>query len=157
METLVEFVRRHLQAERDAACIISDGGYDPQTWRHGSEKGDAILLFADDHMIGDPPDAIEEGDHPFAVVMNSRAEYRHIMYWDPKRIVADIDAKLAILRMYENAVKQAEVIKQETWNSAVDWASKSTMQWVVRYLAQPFAGREGWQEEWRLHEPYTAQ
>lgn len=56
----------------------------------------------------------------------------------------DVAAKRAILDQYEGAQLMAEDDPHDETRSA----DESTLRFVVRLLAQPYAGREGWREEW---------
>lgn len=57
---------------------------------------------------------------------NSNADAWHIVRWDPARVLAEVKAKRAIL------------------DEAVYLGSDE----IVQLLAQPYAGRDGWQAEW---------
>jgi hypothetical protein len=56
----------------------------------------------------------------------------HIARWDPARVLAEVEAKRKILSMYEDYTAERRHL------GPVIWA-----------LAQPYAGRPGWREEWR--------
>lgn len=140
MSDLVNWMRAQLDADADAANIISSGGYVPQTW-HAGPAGPGhvgVLLFAEDRVIGDPPGCVERSDEPFAVVIGGRAEYAHIVCWDPARAIAEIDAKRRVLELYE--VSASRQINPDGWE---------LMKHAVRALALPYADRPGYREEWR--------
>lgn len=136
-DELVGWLRQQLDEDEQVARIVSDGGYDPQTWRAGPDGPGhvGVLIFGDDHMIGDPPDAIEEADGPLAVVLGGRAEHRHIARWDPARVVAEVEAKRERLDWIEGQLR--------------DDPADETAQWLAKVEGKPYADRPGWREEWR--------
>jgi hypothetical protein len=133
VDELIAFVRTCLDDDEATAAIISSGGYMAQTWHAGPDGPGhvGVLLFAEDRVIGDPPEAVERYDEPFAIVIGGRAEHRHIARWDPARVLAEVEAKRAILAHHE---LHAEPFPCRT----------------MKLLAQPYADRPGWREEWRL-------
>ncbi|WP_033338969.1 DUF6221 family protein [Catenuloplanes japonicus] len=56
----------------------------------------------------------------------------HMARWDPTRVLAEIDAKRRILDLGPGYGGY-----NDAWSDA------------VHALAQPYAGREGWREEWK--------
>lgn len=76
---------------------------------------------------------VEIGPHEDDLNCNDSGVSRHIVNWDPARVLAEVEAKRRILDMY------ADYTAERRHLAPVIWA-----------LAQPYAGREGWREEWRL-------
>jgi hypothetical protein len=71
----------------------------------------------------------------------------------PAQILAEVEAKRRILDRYEEAVRRAAtkpgydaVARLET---ALAKVTAPELERVVRLLALPYAGRDGWREEWR--------
>lgn len=71
------------------------------------------------------------------------ADEAHIANWDAERVLAEIAAKRAILDAYERADAAAEFPNREG-------GIAEGLEDAVRLLAQPYAGRDGWREEWRI-------
>jgi hypothetical protein len=72
----------------------------------------------------------------------------HIARWDPARVLdevkigrAEVEAKRRILNEVEYVIRDAE--RRETGDGL------GLSQTVLGFLAQPYAGRPGWREEWR--------
>lgn len=169
VDELIAFVRTCLDDDEATAAIISSGGYMAQTWHAGPDGPGhvGVLLFAEDRVIGDPPEAVERYDEPFAIVIGGRAEHRHIARWDPSRVLAEVEANRRILDLHVGAHDCPEMV---TGTYPADWPpdapyGKAGQPWAhpsvehfedgqpcstVRLLAQPYAGRPGWREEWRL-------
>jgi len=98
-----------------------------------AEQTDHVLL------IGDQVVGADNGDDPL-----TPSEAEHIARHDPKRVLAEVDAKRRILAEYANALNRR---KQHP-----DMASAGallTMVRVVKLLAVPYANRDGYREEWR--------
>jgi hypothetical protein len=65
-------------------------------------------------------------------------------YWDPARVLAEVEAKRRILGEHR-PVEAGDVP-----GLAMCFVDNEVMPCDhVRWLAQPYAGREGWREEWR--------
>jgi hypothetical protein len=60
--------------------------------------------------------------------------------------VADIKAKRAILDRYEDALARQQ--DPEYSQIAAHVQAEEYEDWIIPTMAQPFAGREGWREEW---------
>lgn len=58
----------------------------------------------------------------------------HIARWDPKRVLDEVEAKRQRLDWIEGEL--------------VDDVDNQTAQWLAKLEAQPFAGYDGWREEW---------
>jgi hypothetical protein len=66
---------------------------------------------------------------------------------DPARVLAEVEAKRRILD--EHAPDDAD-LERKYCTRCGDWP---TVEWpcpTVRLLAQPYAGRDGWRDEWRV-------
>lgn len=139
MDELIAFLRRCLDEDEQTASIISPGGYQAQTWRTGPDGPGhvGVLMYADDLIIGDPPEAVERGEEPFAVVIGGRAEHAHIARWDPARVLAEVEAKRQMLDFLDPT-------------DAPEGEGKYVAERAIVLLAQPYAGQPGWREEWRI-------
>lgn len=145
MITLTEFLAARLDDESALASIISSGGYDPQTW-HANDDAAAtswIAIHAIERVTGS--DYSEEDPTPVALVRNQRAEWAHMAYWDPARVLADVEAKRSI-------------IAEHPWRREPDWPSGRQCRQcgteypctTVRLLALPYRDHPDYQQEWTL-------
>jgi hypothetical protein len=91
------------------------------------------------------------------------AESAHIARHDPARVLAEVEAKRAILELHDGEHDCRELITgvyPHDWPSAASWGSAGEA-WrhassdhfegpcpTLRLLAEPYAGRPGWREEW---------
>jgi hypothetical protein len=74
----------------------------------------------------------------------------HIARHDPARVLAEVAAKQAILEIHPGSTERDECPGCGAWLSGT-WATPpGAMCPVVAALAQPYAGRPGWREEWRI-------
>jgi hypothetical protein len=66
---------------------------------------------------------------------------RHIARWDPARVLAECAAKRAVVEAYRRSAEE----------HFTDYAAGEYAAWesAALALAQPYAGRPGWREEWR--------
>lgn len=83
---------------------------------------------------GDVITIYDEGGH-------TEAHAKHIALWDPARVLADIDAKRRILAECEYEINDAE--KRDTGDGV------GLSHTILGLLALPYAGRDGYREEWR--------
>lgn len=140
---LVAFVRTCLDDDERVAREA-----DPGPWEVGSTFG------ARDNRVyvreaGDPGiDTI--GTCIIAGQVANKTRFRenavHIARWDPARVLAEVEAKRRILDDHEPLANGA-------CNRCGDYGGTEHQQWpctTIRALAQPYAGRDGWREEWRL-------
>jgi hypothetical protein len=152
VDDLIIWLRNEISYDRDAASITGHGGFEPQRWDTkppgvvnpgGIRNGETwVPLYAYDRGLGDPPGADEPGEAPVAVVRNWRREFGHVIRHDPRNVIADCEAKLAILSLYEKqAAKESENAMEEdrTWALAP----------VVRHLGHGYRHRDGYREEWK--------
>lgn len=140
VDELITWLRAQLDDDERVARVATAG-----PWRHNPEMQwrkpgttwfeEAVFAgpFGKDAICiagtGEPDDA------------QSMDDANHIARWDPARVLAEIEAKRRILD------KHARVLEGDNW--AWFAGSESESEWYVRILALPYAGREGWREEWR--------
>jgi hypothetical protein len=124
VEDLIAWLRTQLdEDERVAREAARDGG----TWR-GSDSG----IYYD----------YDSGDGPFAVGSYEYLDdryWQHITRWDPARVLAEVEAKRRILDWLIETGGILDAV--EVWSADVGAP--------IRMLALPYAGRDGWREEWR--------
>jgi hypothetical protein len=78
---------------------------------------------------------------------NEFVSAEHIARWDPARVLAEVEAKRRILDLHEQAVPDGH--DQMGYRFACEHCAQTTPCPTLRLLAQPYAERDGWQEEWR--------
>lgn len=88
-------------------------------------------LYSDDEREGEGFFATGESNYPCDSTLTVNKRFA----------LADIEAKRRIID------KHARVLERDNW--AWFAGSESESEWHLRVLAQPYAGREGWREEWR--------
>ena len=125
MDELIAFMRRCLDDDERVAREIT-----------APEWSEGCSWLAD---LRDPlPSQRRAYGLPKEWQMLTEADTRHIARWDPARVLAEVDAKRRILAW----LADAELSDGTTWSFDGDG--------LLRLLAQPYAGRDGWREEWRL-------
>lgn len=82
------------------------------------------------------PERLMPQTYANSIVEMDSAAAGHIARWDPARVLAEVKAKRAILAMYEDYTAERRHLAPVIWE-----------------LAQPYAGQDGWQEEWQLSAP----
>ena len=101
-----------------------------------------VQIVSYDRMLGEPPERdCRDDDLPVALVADGRREFDHIIRHDPRNVVADCEAKLAILGRY---ARQAAKYGENCMEEDRIWVLEP----VVRLLASGYRHREGFKEEW---------
>lgn len=125
----VAWVRAQLDATEAAAKAASPG-----PWHLNAEHDEVLAV-----------DDIEVAEIFALSNRQLRATAEHIVLHDPAAVLADVEAKRAILdyaeRLFDNAEKHPD-----------DFASKGgflAMHGVVKWLAEGFRGRPGYEEAMR--------
>ena len=122
-EDLVAFLRQHLDREERDALAVIDG--------FGSYDDAGGKGYSD--VDGMPP-----------------REYEHITRWDPARVLAEVGAKRRIVDAH---TPTSGGLCPTCWEGA-EWGGPAASPCpTLRLLAQPYAGRDGWREEWRVDGP----
>lgn len=148
MSELVDWLRAQLAAdERDALCATF---CDPED----SASGD----FTEWHVDAPNPRwpvAVNVANGTAIVAAGYNGAYEHIARWDPARVLAEVAAKRRILAMHAHVPPPGyvpgsgigcQVCSRDPVGGDLQpdgWCS------TVRLLALPYAGRDGWREEWR--------
>jgi hypothetical protein len=68
-------------------------------------------------------------------VVGSRLAEEHFVLWKPDRVLAEVAAKRRFIEVAVGAIESAQPLTGDR---------------ILRLLAQPFAGKEGFREEWRV-------
>ena len=193
----VAWLRKQIEADMAAAKIISDGGFSPERWDTEPPgqvnpvdipQNDAVtaaLGCAPEYICGwvqlvaygklnnEADEAYcRDSEAPFALVDNGRREFDHIIRHDPRNVVADCEAKLAILDEHYILTSGDRNPDYEEF-SVVPWGAKGgagdrgsgcvTCHYygmggvkgygvcrTVRSLASAYKHRPGYREVWTL-------
>jgi hypothetical protein len=149
VDELIAFVRRCLDEDERVVRAASVG-----PWRASPSirsvygPGSAVVNMPgplpDWATYVVPPDSEgSEGIEP--------ANAEHIARWDPARVLAEVDAKRRILDRYEDALARQQ--DPEHSQIAAHIQAEEYEDWIILALAQPYAGQDGWREEWQLSAP----
>jgi hypothetical protein len=160
MDDLIAWLRAQLDEDEQLAREASRRNQDGSTptgehWRWEETEHDQVLTLApmlDEYLNEGGNVALRSaeqyptrsvGDLPHMVVPYAQevrtVDAMHIARWDPARVLAEVEAKRRILDMvvpgnYYGGYGEAYLD-------------------AVRELAQPYAGRPGWREEWATTRP----
>jgi hypothetical protein len=119
VDELLAFLRAQLDEDERVAREADSGRWIPE------DKGITFEYHAD-YFHG--------GEAQARLVADTRANQWHIANWDPARVLAEVEAKRRVLDMV-------------TLGNYYGGFGEAYVQ-VVHELAQPYAGRPGWREEW---------
>lgn len=140
MTDLVEWLRAQIAEDRRIAEAATPG-----PWVPNAESDEVVAV-----------DSITVADG-FALSGNQlRATVRHIARWDPARVLAECDAKERIISEHtpEQGWSTATVTLTDVCGTCSDRdnAGDREGEWpcsTLRLLALPYAGGDGYQEDWR--------
>ena len=103
-------------------------------WRYDPERSTALVVDAGSgQAIAYRP---RSGDAP------SAGDGIHIARWDPARVLAEVAAKRAILDHCVSTIRHAGD------PPGIDPEDVTAVEHVIHLLAQPFAGRAGFDPSW---------
>jgi hypothetical protein len=122
MDDLVTWLRAQLDEDAEAAQVADALTRSPWT------GGDAQVVDGDGYPVVRDDDARPE-----------RAVLEHIARWDPARMLAEIGAKRRILD---------DIVRNDYVDGLGNASTDGLAHRVLAYLALPYAGRDGWREEW---------
>jgi hypothetical protein len=123
MDDLIAFLRQQLDEDERVAREAGAG-----SWSRDDTYPDSGGIISDTGTI-----VYDEGSP-------SQPQAEHIARWDPARALAEIQAKRRILDWLERW--DDRMMNDNYW----PWDSTE----AVEILAQTYAGRPGWREEWRV-------
>jgi hypothetical protein len=74
----------------------------------------------------------------------------HVARYDPGRVLAEVDAKREVIRLYEDTIATIEMLKSHGWQStsAHEVAAESYLN-VIRAHAAAYADHPDYRDEWR--------
>jgi hypothetical protein len=122
---LVEWLRAQLAEDERVAFAAGSGEWKSEPCGYGSGAVE----------LANPA----PGQDDIVVYDESRPtveEATHIARWHPSRVLAEVKAKRAVLAGYEASYRESD--------DYLGWEG------AVHAIAQVFAGREGWQDEWSV-------
>ena len=90
--------------------------------------------------------AVSNDDSWMICETHTRAQSDHIARHDPARVLAEVEAKRAILDLHDSDGGHECVGPADAWGTATIHAQTCP---TLRLLAQPYADRHGYREEWR--------
>lgn len=130
VDELIAFVRAALDEDYEAAQVAAALTRSP--WM---SEGPTVVC-------GDGFPVVSHGD-------GEPATAQHIARWDPARALAEVEAKRQILDEYER-VREGVRNPVSAENRAALRIVQGTLEDVIRWHAQPYAGRDGWRAEWAV-------
>jgi hypothetical protein len=90
--------------------------------------------------------------HGIRIESATEVEEDHVRRWDPARVLAEVEAKRRILDLYEGACAEVRSFVTADQRAAARVA-QFQLEAVITAFAQPYAGHEGWREEWQASAP----
>ena len=166
-EEPVAWLRKTIKDDLAAAMIISAGGFAPERWDteppgqvnpEDIPQSDAVTaalgvepeyicgwveLVAYDKLNNEPDERYgRDSEAPFALIDNGRREFDHVIRHDPRNVVADCEAKLAILDEHGD-----EHMCFKNSHDGNTWAGYDGDCKIVRLLASGYRHRPGYREE----------
>ena len=142
MDDLTTWLRAQLDEEEQMAlgCLAGSGPvWEPSD--EGYEEFPATVLAAQDAGQAGKPTF---GRNWSRIIVTESRVAPHIAYWDPARVLAEVDAKRRVL-------DQCEGLSRSTVNTGDDTTqySATRVYEVVTLLAAPYANRPGFRDEWQ--------
>lgn len=136
MDDLVTWLRaqwdaRLLKLDEDERAALAAAGVDPH-WVIDREFHPSTPYIRQLGIYSSPSTAPGHVDPE---------QCEHIARWDPQRVLAEVAAER----------KDIEA-KRQILDWAIAWRDRDCAPWnsdCIRLLAEPYAGRDGWREEWR--------
>lgn len=161
MSEMIEWLRTTITEDLAEAKIVTPGGFHPHRWRGedlSPEQSGALTtaiaeavdadpddradvwaaVYAYDRLLGEPLDAdCRTDDVPNLLVRNDRRELEHVMRHDPRGVIADCEAKLAII----------DAILADCEMAGFDHR-RGIAGKTLRLLASAYQHRNGYKQEW---------
>jgi hypothetical protein len=144
VDELIAFVRQQLdEDERVALAVTEMARFD---------EWDAVGSAVDDEIGRSNWEVVGIARPPTAPA--AKAISQHIARWDPARVLAEVEAKRAMLDVI--LAYEAKIDGEWGCCHSADAIGAGRCPEIdpneihaIRVLAQPYAGREGWREEWQ--------
>jgi hypothetical protein len=136
MDDLVAFLRDRYAEEERIAKAATGGPWsvDSESYAESIDGPNGVTVVGGGRWGGE------------ASVFASTEDALHIAAWDPARVLAEVEAKRAIVAEYEQADRYSRV----TWGqSSADQSRARTLGKVAALLALPYTDHPEYQEAWR--------
>jgi hypothetical protein len=135
LTALIEWLRAQLDEDERVARAAAGAPWSADA--PGMIQVDAAAIAANKHAFG---------KLGYVASVQQVADCEHIAAWDPARVLSEVKSKRAILRLC------AKVIEDDEGRGFYSdgWSGLSVAQPTLRQLAQPYADRPGWQDEWNV-------
>jgi hypothetical protein len=133
---MAAWLRAQVEADKAAALAVRDnsapweGRWQPRG-THGLETYNGWPLAIAGPRFGDFRPGVLE----------------HIAIHDPRDVIADCDAKLAVLDLCERVIRD-DAEDHDDCGAADSWTGFAVARLTVQLLASGYRHRDGWQEEW---------
>lgn len=135
MTDLADFLRARYAERRAIAEAATPGPWEGVVDRHQRGEVDASV-WADSISYYVTEKITSGGRH--------EADAHHIAANDPAAVLADIDAKLAIIDLL------APIVADESYQGPDHYGGVDACEKALSLLARPFAGHPDYQEDWAL-------
>ncbi|MEV6854720.1 DUF6221 family protein [Streptomyces microflavus] len=133
MTDLADFLRARIAERRAIAEAAS-----PWPWKINPDDPEEVLA-SDNILVADV----------FALSSNqTRNTTTFIATNDPADVLADLDAKLAIIDAYKQAAYTLSLSAPGTAPHDLMTGARNYMHLTLQHLARPFAGHPDYQEDW---------
>jgi hypothetical protein len=139
VDELVAFVRRCLDEDERMAQAAAELAETADWWASAEGKVNDANAPGYRNLLG--------GEHAWS--LDEIGE--HIARWDPARVLAEVEAKRRILDAgapRREREETGEYLHFGNWSSCSDDCAGTVWWEILKLLAQPYAGQDGWQEEW---------
>jgi hypothetical protein len=150
---IVDFLTARYDEEQQLAACAAAG--DPAPWRANTsnqrgnqfrdEHGNGLVIAADDIPLWDC-----EGSSTLCMTASTA---RHVAYWDPARVLADIAAKRAIVKGYAGARTRLAEVRRDgyhAFNAQKVQGAEEALTMAVLALAAPYAEHPDYDPAWRI-------
>jgi hypothetical protein len=153
VDDLVEWLRLQLDDDERIAQVPSGNGYEPDIWEiQPSRSGRWSQVVSISRVLGEPIEAAgREDPQPVALVQSGRWEDRHIVNWDPDRVLREVEAKRKILARHASRDHFCPAPIDHDgyiWFEAGEERRADIPCGDLRDLAAPYSDRPGFREEW---------
>lgn len=137
---LAAFLRARYLERRELALAATPGPWTAEIHQHRRTKQPVAFEVH--------PVAELEGNGDGGIL--TAADAQHIATHGPDDVLADLDAKLAVITIYENAARSLTNAEPGTPPYDLVTGATNTMRFALRRLAVPFASHPDYDEKWAL-------
>lgn len=142
MSELITWLRAQLDEDERVACEATNG-----PWAAMRQRPDRAVycVQAAGALNGIP-----------AMAISHREDAEHIARHDPARVLAEVAAKRALIERGDTLFCECDQGDSPPADPETGWTVElphhfdCTAYRIAQVLAQPYAGREGWRDEWRV-------